>query len=150
MTLRATTLLPALGSIAALLCASACVYANPTTPALHGEFAVGTVAADWPREVEGSKRRLKIRIWYPARQTSPSAQARRYLDTTEAQRTIESIERFLEAPGSLSMLADAMTQSFENAPIAADGRYAVVLFNHGFWFYLAQNTALMETLASHS
>jgi predicted dienelactone hydrolase len=149
MTSRATRLLPTLGWIAALLCASACVYASPTTPALHGEFSVGTVAADWLREVEGSNRRLKIRIWYPARQASASAQARRYLDTAEAQRTIESIERFLEAPGSLSMLADARTQSFENAPIAADGSYAVVLFNHGFWFYLAQNTALMENLASH-
>jgi predicted dienelactone hydrolase len=110
---------------------------------------VGTLEADWRREVESHNRRLKIRVWYPARQQRPSAQARPYLSPAEAPRTIESIEHFLEAPGALSSLAQVKTHSFENAPIAGDGKYSVVLFNHGFWFYLAQNTALMETLASH-
>lgn len=146
-----TSLLRGLGWIAFLFCASPCAHAGPAaaTPQVRGNYAVGTVEADWRHEVDGHDRRLKVRVWYPARRASSSARARPYLQAAEAPGTTQSIERFLEAPGSASSLAQVTTRSFENAPIAGHGKYPVVLFNHGFWFYLAQNTALMETLASH-
>lgn len=101
-----------------------------------------------PRE---EPRRLPVRVWYPATGTE-SLEPRPYFTRQEAWDQGGSMAAESGLPRFLYLhLSDVDTHSYEGAPVArAKQRFPVVVFNHGFSLYAAQNTALMEHLASHS
>jgi len=123
-------------------------------PAPGGPYGVGTIAFDLPGEPEkGGGPRLHVRAWYPANPAAGS-QPRKYFTPREARELAPSVARnFGEArPFIFNHFSLVATHSHESAPVALTrgmGGFPVILFNHGYWSYQAQNTALMERLASH-
>lgn len=100
---------------------------------------------------ESEPRRIPIRVWYPVADDATGA-TRRYLDAYEAAALGENLgkgERFF------AYLSRIDTHSILDAPVldapakSGSGAWPLVLFNHGFWCYPEQNTAMMEQLASH-
>jgi hypothetical protein len=90
-------------------------------------------------------RQIPVRIWYPAADDARGA-TRAYLESFEAR----SLGRnFGEGAHFFAYLSRIDTHSIVDAPVKQGGGWPVVLYNHGFWCYPEQNTALMEQLASH-
>jgi dienelactone hydrolase len=88
-----------------------------------------------------------VRVWYPTRADGPG---RLYAIGPER----EVLEAFARATGGvvpadwLDMLAGVRTHSVTAAP-AASGSFPMLVFSHGGFSYVWQNTPLMEHLASH-
>lgn len=115
-----------------------------TLPQPGGRYPVGTLSFIVP--VAGADP-LRVIAWYPARAVSTAGVP--YLDPAEQRVQAPAIARnFLLPPGSLSAVVALPTHSHEGAPIAA-GRFPLVIYNHGYWSYPRDHTALMEHLASH-
>jgi predicted dienelactone hydrolase len=129
----------------------------PTLPQPTGPHAVGTLSfqmTDQSRrgvldDAPGVARRIYVRAWYPAR-VPEGASARAYFTPWEAANTARSVATNWGFPVfSLSHLRHLRTHSFDNAPIETQaGGYPVVIYSHGYWGGVQQNTALMEELAS--
>jgi predicted dienelactone hydrolase len=85
-------------------------------------------------------REVTVRIWYPG-DADKKARTAPYYDNAE-----QIVPRF----GYPSTLLDLNTNSKLEIPVLRqeDG-YPVILFNHGWGEHAAQNTVLMEELASH-
>ena len=99
-------------------------------------------AADMPR-------RLLIRVWYPA---SPvrGATARRYFNDAEAQTTARSMGEQLGFAPLVTYLKHVPTNAYEDAPLLVGAKeLPTIFYSHGYGSFLAQNSALMEDLASH-
>ena len=97
-----------------------------------------------------SRSRILIQVWYPAAPVAnhrPSA----YLNEREVKMQAPAIARNFDLPPFvLGHLGVVQTHSVQGAPIVATtGTLPVIVFSHGYWSYPAQNTALMEDLASH-
>lgn len=91
-------------------------------------------------------RRIPIRVWYPAAARA-SGSVRPYLPAYQARSLGET---FGEGRYAFAYLRFVKTHSVDGAPAkAGGGDWPLVLFNHGFWSYPEQNTAMMELLASH-
>jgi predicted dienelactone hydrolase len=94
----------------------------------------------------GDPRRIPLRIWYPAADDAQGP-TRPYLETFEA---LALGRNFVRGPHFFAYLSRIDTHSILGAPVKrAPGAWPVVLYNHGYWCYPEQNTALMEQLASH-
>lgn len=139
--------------------AIAAIYLFPVwgLPAPSGEYAVGVRSfelSDPSRPgvflaVPDEPRRLLIRVWYPAEPAQGST-PRRYFDAAEAQSTARSMGEMLGFPPFLSYLKHVRTNAYEDAPLLAGARdLPTIFYSHGFGSFLAQNSALMEDLASH-
>lgn len=91
-------------------------------------------------------RELMVRAWYPSRQ--PAACERMpYLSAAEARGLSEALS------GGRQFLFAHLRRVRGNACVGAvpggSGRLPVLLFGHGLGGHIAQNTAMMEELASH-
>ncbi|MDP3492402.1 MAG: hypothetical protein Q8R82_04765 [Hyphomonadaceae bacterium] len=126
-------------------------------PKPSGEYAVGVRTfelADASRPglfnaKPGEPRRLVVRVWYPAGDTS-GLQQRPYFTQRESETTARTLGEAVGFPQFFSYTKHVRTNSWENAPLLAGARdMPAVLYSHGYTSFLGQNTALMEELASH-
>lgn len=100
----------------------------------------------------GEARKLNVRVWYPAAESAAAIPPRRYATPEEARTVFAGLAGSLEFPAFFfSHLQLVRTHSRPDAPVLTDSgaRLPVVYFSHGYFSYAAQNTALMEELASH-
>lgn len=123
-------------------------------PAPDGPNRVGVrefeLADDSRRGVRGvpasEPRRLPLRVWYPAAEDA-KGRRRPYLRLFEAIAIGRNLAR---GPHFFAYLSRIDTHSILDAPIGRESdAWPVVLYNHGFWCYPEQNTAMFEQLASH-
>lgn len=126
-------------------------------PRPDGKYAVGvrTFELDDPsrKGVSGvpadQPRRLLVRIWYPAgdvRGMSP----RPYLTRAEAHSSARAIGEAVGFPLLFDHLRHVASNAYEDAPLAPSvSGLPVLFFSHGYMSFLAQNSALLEQLASH-
>ena len=138
-------------TVAAVLLAIPVVAARAQTPELpepSGPHAVGTsyLLFEDPGRVDpfgadsSRGREITVRVWYPAKPPGGAAPVT-YLPDDET---------LLAASGLPPTLAGLETHSYRDLPVcAAEERYPVLLFNHGWGEHFAQSTFLMEELASH-
>ena len=113
-----------------------------------GRYSVGTVElylTDPEREElftedPDDRRKLLVELWYPAKFTTNVNPKPLWSGLYTGEPDIIS---FLTG-----YLQDVPTHSYPNA-IPAEGRYPLLLFNHGLQMFSSQNTLLMEHLASH-
>jgi dienelactone hydrolase len=143
------------GTLALLLLATATVLSIgmpvPKLPQPDGPFGVGTISTMEERDnattPPTAPRRLFIKLWYP---TEP--------DTPRQRRSGEALwSEFRETPGipaALRLLTGYLrqvrTHSVRAAPFSRSATGSpVVLYHHGLVSISAENTLLMESLASH-
>lgn len=94
-------------------------------------------------------RRLLVRVWYPAGSVAGRKPAR-YFSEAEAGATAESLGALAGFPPFFTFVKHVATNSYPDAPLLPGAsRLPVVFYSHGYTSFLAQNTALMEELASH-
>lgn len=126
-------------------------------PKPSGEHAVGVRTfelADASRPglfnaPAGAPRRLLVRVWYPAGDTSGLSQ-RPYFTQRESETTARTLGEMVGFPQFFAYVKHVKTNSWEDAPLMAGAtKLPVVFYSHGFTSFLGQNTALMEDLASH-
>ena len=125
-------------------------------PAPSGASPIGTVTfglTDENRnetftEDQSDHRRILIKAWYPASETSGYTMAP-YIDSPAQFST--GIQRSWGFPTIMtSHFALIRTHSFVNAPLSQESpTYPVLIFSHGYGGLIMQNTVLMEELASH-
>lgn len=98
----------------------------------------------------GQPRRLLVRIWYPAGDVT-GMRRRPYLTKEEAKTSARSIlGNALGFPPLFDHLRHVTTNAYEDAPLMPGAHSLPVLFfSHGYTSFLAQNSALVEELASH-
>nr|AKB95178.1 carboxylic ester hydrolase [uncultured bacterium] len=94
-------------------------------------------------------RRMLVRAWYPAERTGKSPMP--YTTAAEQRVTFAGLATQIGMPSFFfSHLPLVRTNGYENVPvISSETPLPVVIFGHGYGSYLAQNTVLMEELASH-
>ncbi len=149
------------GGLAVVLCAFAALslwwFPHDDLPPPDGPLPVGVrdfllvdgnrlgvlaAAADEPRK-------LLVRVWYPAEPLA-AAEPRPYFTEAEASTTASGLGNLMGASFLLQYLKHARTNAVEGAPPAvADSPRPVVVYSHGYTSFAGQNTALMESLASH-
>lgn len=135
---------------------SGAVASERSLPAPDGEYAVGMrrfeltdakrhgVLSNDPKEV----RVLPGYVWYPAEKSARGT--RPYLTPAEAAIQGPSMARnFDYDEAELKDLDHVIAHSVEDAPPARGPAFPVLIFSHGYECYPAQNTALLERLASH-
>ena len=148
--------------LAAALLAPALAAALPyvffpiiTLPAPDGPYRVGVRSFELRddarqgvmRGAPGTPRVLPVTAWYPA-PADAAGPVRPYFTRQEAWDEGRSGATLWGFPAwSFLSLHAAGTHGIDAAP-AAQGRFPLVVFNHGYWSFRAQNTALMERLAS--
>jgi len=133
------------------------VFPVPGWPAPDGSYPVGVRHFD---VVDGDRhgvlyaagdapRRFPVTVWYPAR--ADGTPERDYMRRQQALVELVSTARNFGEPGFLwTYYRGVQVHSAPGAPVAESGDgFPVAIFNHGFWSYRAQNTALAERLASH-
>ncbi len=129
---------------------------NPL-PKPSGEYAVGvrTFEIDDPSRpgVFAAKpdepRRLLVRVWYPAGDVSGLSPAP-YFSRAETSSTAQSIGALVGFPPFFTYVRHVATNSYADAPLLPGAaNLPVVIYSHGYTSHLAQNTVLMEELASH-
>lgn len=128
-------------------------YPEPTGPYPVGvrdfEFVDTKYPAD--RDQDAERRRLMVRVWYPA---VAEGERRQYFEGRELEvlgrSVIKALSVFIPNEALLDPLAEVLTHSYVNAPIAKDiDNIPTLVFSHGGLSYVSQNTSLMEDLASH-
>lgn len=111
-------------------------------PKPTGAFAVGvtqqTLAAPAP---DDDARVLTLDIWYPARETEGYSRAP-YTDNA----LNDALSRQFRMPRF--MFSEVPSFSHREAPVAP-GPHPVVIFNHGYAAFSAQNVSTFQELASH-
>ncbi len=148
------------GTIVTLLVVVSClpVYLFPVTnlPNPSGQHLVGTRTFEL---VDSSRlgvlntqvntpRRLLVRVWYPASETSGFT-ARPYFSKAEVN---SSAGDLFSNAYFLQYLKFSETNSYVNAPLTetkAGRKFPTVFYSHGYMSFAGQNTVLMEELASH-
>ncbi|MFC3052116.1 alpha/beta hydrolase [Kordiimonas pumila] len=115
-----------------------------------GPYATGTRIEDWRHVFEdGSEVRFKMQLWYPASVNTTACKRAPYFQSIENKRIIEKIGKMFGFQSDvLKPLTRLQTNSCQDAPILMGKAFPLVIFSHGYWMYLQQNTALMEMLAS--
>ena len=144
------------GTLFALLgvAAAAAIWIFPIAPLPKpsGPYAVGvrtfelddTARPGVFAAAAGEPRRLLVRIWYPAGDVRGRTPAP-YLSAREASAAIHSRSATAGFP-----LKHIRTNSYADAPLRPGAKdLPVVFYSHGYTSFLAQNTVLMEHLASH-
>jgi len=136
--------------------ASALLYILPVArmPDPTGPHAVGRLQFDLtdPMRLDpvGKRpRRLTAYMWYPAAEASKRAPV---ASPAEARSVFAGLARSMGLPGFVfHHVSLTRSSAAANAPVKPlpPGSSPIVLFSHGMGSYPAQNTALMEELASH-
>jgi predicted dienelactone hydrolase len=145
-----------------LAVAAASVYAygeaesNRVTslPEPTGPYAVGRVSYHWTdssreeslTEGEGDKRELMAFVWYPAKKTGPSSATAAYLPGKWGG---ERQKEYGNWSFATQRLGSVRTHAFEDAPVAGEGRYPVLVMEPGLGPLPTDYTTLAEDLASH-
>ena len=95
-------------------------------------------------------REIVVRAWYPA-EGEPGRSGDPYMTPTESRAFGDVIGAAAPGGGLLYSHARlATTHGRREAPLAASEEpFPVLAFSHGYTSFLAQNTPLMEELASH-
>jgi len=131
-----------------ILAAGSCVSQEIGLPEPTGPYRVGTthlLFVDESRpelftDEPDDRREVTVRAWYPADAAKGAALAPYYEDG-------DAMVKNFSYPAAL---ADIETHSLVDVPVSGEkDKYPVVLFNHGWGEHAAQNTVLMEELASH-
>ncbi|MDP6973479.1 MAG: peptidylprolyl isomerase, partial [Pseudomonadales bacterium] len=105
-------------------------------------LGVHAAAADEPRH-------LLVRVWYPA-QSVKGFERRQYFTELERETTGAGLGSAMGLPFLFQYLGHAWTNSHVDAPLlAGSANLPTVIYSHGYTSFASQNTALMETLASH-
>lgn len=133
------------------------LFPNTKLPAPDGPWNVGTQhfeLTDTSRNgaafgEPGIERRLFVRVWYPT--DAQQGRRRPYLTHEETKITISSVgKNFRLGAYVYRPLCYIKTHAFEAASISqTDSVFPTLIFSHGYWSWVGQNTALMEKLASH-
>lgn len=126
-------------------------------PTPSGNYSVGTTElymVDSSRDETytsepSDKRELMVRVWYPSEKTNEASKTPYWRNNRlySAEFTgLLSLPNFM-----FEHLGKVMTNSDWSTPVSKQQTsYPVLVFSHGFVLgYMEQNTALMETLASH-
>ncbi len=119
------------------------VFLRPVPPFQPtGPYRIGTTGFDttFDSAITGAPRRINIRAWYP---TDASTGSRAPVASLQ---TMQAVMRVVGMPDFLAEERESL--AFLNAPLA-EGRFPVVVFNHGFASFAQQNTGNMQELASH-
>jgi dienelactone hydrolase len=118
-------------------------------PRPSGAFAVGTVThelVDAHRPVhllhDEPGRRLLLKLWYPTDAASPGGGELVWSELRNDARTPRLIR------GLLALLRQR-SASCPGARMVSESPPRVVIYNHGFVSFAAENTSLMQELASH-
>jgi len=130
--------------------------AAPALPEPDGPYAVGMqrfeltdpsrhgVVSRDPNE----PRVLPGYVWYPAKHGTRGT--RPYFTPAEVETQAHAMARnFGYGADELNGFDKVITHSVEAAPPARGTAFPILIFNHGYECYPAQNTALLERLASH-
>lgn len=135
-----------------------CLFPVPDLPDPGGRYAVGvrdfelvdTSRSGLMEAADDELRKLKIRVWYPAADVD-GLEARPYFTEQETRDTARSVSSNIGLPSFLfTYLSNVRTNSYENAPaLQGETLWPVVFYSHGYTSHFAQNTALMERLASN-
>ena len=116
-----------------------------------GEYAVGTecftVVDSERKELLGSKdecRRIPVRVYYPADKSS-------VVTTERAAVLSERKKAAILKAFHIRQIDEAYSTAdyYEKAPHAADKKFPLILFSHGYNSYIEANTFLCIELASH-
>jgi predicted dienelactone hydrolase len=128
----------------------------PRVPQPTGSYPVGTVSmhlVDRSRDElysgnPGDPREIMLQVWYPADPLS-EAQPGPWMDHIDI--VGPAISTWIRMPPFfIDHVKYARTYSYPDAPLAAaQARYPVLLFSHGWGGFRQQNTYQMEELASH-
>jgi predicted dienelactone hydrolase len=142
--------------LALLIAAPPILFPVPRVPPPTGSHAVGTITlhlVDRSRtEMYGldpaAPREFIAQLWYPA-DPAPGSQPAPWLDRIDVYGP--AIAARVGLPSFfLDHIQYARASSFRDAPLAAaDRRYPVLIFSHGWGGFRVQNTYQMEDLASH-
>ncbi|MFH1314249.1 MAG: hypothetical protein ABIJ00_13620 [Candidatus Eisenbacteria bacterium] len=131
-----------------ILCTGVCMSEEVSLPQPTGDHPVGTdhmVFVDETRpelftDDPADHREITVRVWYPGDAAKEASTAPYY----------ENAEVIVGRFGYPSTLLGLTTHSNIEIPVSRDeDKYPVILFNHGWGEHAAQNTVLMEELASH-
>ncbi|MDH5731779.1 MAG: hypothetical protein OEZ58_22585, partial [Gammaproteobacteria bacterium] len=110
---------------------------NIQAPSLSGPWQAGTTVF----EVSDQAHWTQIRAWYPSTDNNGA----KLLSSDEYSLT--ALANSISMPRFL-MGDEEYSRSAINSPIA-EGRFPVIIFNHGLMSYERQNTTQFEQLASH-
>ena len=121
---------------------------RPALPRPDGPFGVGVVATTMSAPGPSGPRRLSVRLWYPARVTGGAE------EKAVAEALWSELREPAGAAGPLRPLTAYLnrvrTHSVPDAEAAPEAFPApVVLYHHALVSFAAENTLLMEHLASH-
>ncbi|MBB4630856.1 hypothetical protein [Sphingosinicella soli] len=95
------------------------------------------------------QRDIPLTIWYPA-SADAKGKIRPYLTRREALDEAVSVATLWGFPAYRFLsLHSTGTHAIEDADVAQGHKFPIVVFSHGYWSFRAQNSALMERLASH-
>jgi len=98
---------------------------------------------------EDDHREVMVRAWYPA-EVAQGSTPMPYLTEAELGPVVEFVGVAAPVPWFFNHLPLVATHSHREADIAAtEGPFPVLVFSHGYGSSFAQNTPLMEELASH-
>ncbi|WBX84220.1 hypothetical protein [Sphingosinicella microcystinivorans] len=126
-------------------------------PQPDGPFRVGVQSAEL-RDLSrrsvlftspDAPRDIPITVWYPA-PADAAGKPRAYLTWRETLDEAVSLAELWGFPAYRFLsLHSTGTHGIEDAEVARGQTFPLVIFSHGYWSIRAQNTALMERLASH-
>jgi hypothetical protein len=145
----------AVACVAALSASLACIAA-PVLPEPDGNYTVGMrrfeLVDDSRRGVMATgtsePRVIPGYVWYPA--TEGTHGTRPYLTPAElADQGPAMARNFGYGAEELNGLGAVKAHSVEGASPALGHKFPILIFSHGYQCYPAQNTALLEQLASH-
>ena len=152
----AAALLGGAGVVALLACVVG-IYLFPAfcLPPPDGPHAIGVrhfemrdaARTGLMEDPAGTPRRIVVWAWYPA---EAGQGAPRPSFTADERELALSVARNWGLPQlALDRLRGVRTHARTGAPLSqVQDRWPVVVFNHGYWGWPGQNTALMEMLAS--
>jgi hypothetical protein len=126
-------------------------------PDVAGPFPVGTIEFEVTDPIRSSQyapeptvtRRLYVRAWYPAGDVTGCPRRTYFTEAEAGVVPVMSLGLLRQPPDALRNAVSLPSNAFVEAP-AADGRFPVVVFNHGYLSYPAQHTALFEHLAANA
>ncbi len=151
-------LLAGLGGLALALAALAppVVFPVPRLPQPGGPYPVGTTSFHWTdaaraevyTDAPDDQREIMVQLWYPAA-PGPGAERAPWMERLDVAGP--TIARYIGLPDFvLDHTGLIRLNAYQDAPLAAaEARYPVVLYSHGWNGFRTVNVDQLEALASH-
>ncbi|MDD6039176.1 MAG: hypothetical protein PUD20_10350 [bacterium] len=118
---------------------------------ITGEYAVGTtcfsVIDNSRKEILGGgngNRRMAVRMYYPTDKEAVKGNEKAEIFSENKRKAVQKAFHVKRFDPSMNV-----ADYYENAPIVADERFPLILFNHGYNSFVEANTYLCCDLASH-